>query len=49
MKRLELLCKLSAMPEGIEILDAMPASFTGRGQPSAGAARELVAPPDRKA
>jgi hypothetical protein len=29
MKRLELLRKLSATPEGIEMLDAMPASFTG--------------------
>jgi hypothetical protein len=31
MKRLELLGKLSATPEGIEILAAMLASFTGRG------------------
>ena len=31
MKRWELLCKLSATPEGSEILDTMPARFTGRG------------------
>jgi hypothetical protein len=30
-QRLDLLRTLSATPEGIEILDAMLASFTGRG------------------
>jgi hypothetical protein len=31
VNRLELLRQLAAMPEGIETLDAMLASFTGRG------------------